>query len=604
MKFFSLGLALLFSISTNAASDFEKKLSQWDGSKGPLAQKLNKLYELHWDYLMTTYPEWATSTGYPGQNDRLTDMSLAAYDQRKKDALALKKVLAHVPESKLDGEDLVSLRLFKENNDLWVEGDKYPSELMPINQMDGVQLEVSELFDQSPKRNLKDYEDQIARLKGLPKKIDQVMSLMEEGLRKKVTPPKVVLGPVPSQLEAVTNPDMNQNPIFAKFKDIPAAIGEDKKLEIQNEVKKIITSQLIPSLKKFQDFFNTKYFPNCREDVAATSLPDGKNWYNYMIRRQTTTTMTADQIHELGLKEVARIRSEMEKVKEKTGFKGNLKEFDLFLKEDNQFYYTDAKDLMVGYRELSKRIDPELPKLFSVLPRLPYGVREMAEFKAKGAPTAYYMGGSIENGRPGYFEANTYNLKARPKWQMEALTLHEAVPGHHLQIALAQELQGLPQFRRQDGHTVFVEGWGLYAESLGEDLGLYKDMYSKYGQLTMEIWRAIRLVVDTGVHAKGWSREQVMQYFRDNGPFTEQQILNETDRYIAWPGQALAYKIGELKFKELREKSRVALGNKFDIRKFHDQLLGSGSLPLNVVEQKIQGWIEKEKTQVKPSKKI
>ncbi len=596
-------LLFSFSISSNAATKYEKNLDAWSASKGSLTQRLNKLYELHWNYLMTTYPEWATGTGFPGQNHRLTDMSVEAIELRKKESFALQKAISKIPEGQLQGEDLVTFRLFKNDLNENIEGYKFPRELLQIDQMSGVQLDIPDMFEDAPKRNLKDYQDQLARLKALPKKIEQIQILLQEGLKNKITPPKVVLTPVPSQFEAVTVTDMEKNPIYLKFKDISAPLTEDQKIEIQTNAKKIISEEIVPALKKMQDFFNTKYLPGSRENLAFSSLPNGKAWYQYMIRTHTTTQMSAEEIHELGLKEVARIRGEMEKIKEKAGFKGSLKEFDLFLKEDLQFYYTDAKDLMIGYRELSKRIDPELPRLFGNLPRLPYGVREMPSYKAPGAPTAYYMGGNIENGRPGYFEANTYDLKARPKWQMEALTLHEAVPGHHLQIALSQELQGLPEFRRRSGHTVFVEGWGLYAESLGEELGLYKDVYSKYGQLMMEIWRAVRLVVDTGLHAKGWSRDQVMQYFRDNGPFTEQQILNETDRYIAWPGQALAYKIGELKIKELREKSRKALGDKFDIRKFHDEILGSGSLPLNVTEKKILDWIKKETT-VKPSKKI
>ena len=326
-----------------------------------------------------------------------------------------------------------------------------------------------------------------------------------------------------------------------------------------------------------------------------TDMPDGQDWYAFRVRQMTTTDMTPQEIHDLGLSEVARIRAQMDRVIEESGFEGSFEDFTEFLRTDAQFYFDQPEELLAAYRDISKRADPELVKLFGKLPRLPYGVVPVPSYAEKSQTTAYYQQGSLEAGRPGNFYANTYDLKTRPKWEMEALTLHEAVPGHHLQISIAQELEDLPWFRRFGGETAFVEGWGLYSESLGEEMGFYKDPYSKFGQLTYEIWRAIRLVVDTGMHALGWTRQEAIDFFKANTGKTEHDIVVEVDRYIVWPGQALAYKIGELKIKELRAMAKDELGDAFDIRAFHDQVLGNGALPLRVLETHIKEWVASQK---------
>jgi uncharacterized protein (DUF885 family) len=320
-------------------------------------------------------------------------------------------------------------------------------------------------------------------------------------------------------------------------------------------------------------------------------LPDGRAWYAYNARVTTTTTMTPQQIHELGLSEVKRILGEMDKVIAAVGFKGSFGEFMDFLRKDPRFFYTNADDLLRGYRDICKRADPELARLFGKLPRLPYGVLAVPAYAEKSQTTGYYQGGSLEAGRPGYYFANTYALDTRPKWEMEALTLHEAVPGHHLQIALAQEMENIPDFRKRGHYTAFVEGWGLYAESLGTEMGFYKDPYMNFGRLVYEMWRAIRLVVDTGIHDLGWSRQQAIDYFLANASKNEHDVTVEVDRYIVWPGQALAYKIGELKIKELRAYATKELGDKFDMRQFHDQVLGSASVPLDILETRIKEWV-------------
>jgi len=359
--------------------------------------------------------------------------------------------------------------------------------------------------------------------------------------------------------------------------------------------RRLIGRWVAPSFAKLRNYLATTYIPACRENIAATALPDGVAAYAFHVRWQTTTKLTPQQIHEIGLAEVKRIRTEMDKVIQSTGFKGNFHEFTELLRTDSQFYFEKPDDLVNAYRVIAKKIDPELAHEFGKLPRLPYGVTPIPDFKAPSQTTAYYQPGSPEAGRPGYYFVNTYNLQARPKWEMEALSLHESVPGHHLQISLAQEQEDVPEFRKHIGYSAFVEGWALYCEGLGEDLGLYKDPYSKFGQLTYEMWRAVRLVVDTGMHSMGWTRQQSIDYFRENTGKTDQDITVEVDRYIVWPGQALAYKLGQLKIRELRGSAEKELGSKFYVRAFHDAVLEQGAVPLSFLEAHMDGWIAAHK---------
>ncbi|MCI0573446.1 MAG: DUF885 domain-containing protein, partial [Myxococcaceae bacterium] len=379
------------------------------------------------------------------------------------------------------------------------------------------------------------------------------------------------------------------------FSDFPSTIPEPERERLRREGAAAVREAVVPSLRRLFDFWVKEYFPKTRDAVGLSTLPDGEAWYAFNARRSTTTALTPEQIHQLGLSEVERIRAEMERVMRSTGFKGSLQEFFQYLRTDPRFFHTDKEALLAAYRDIAKRIDPELPKLFGTLPRLPYGVVPVPAYSEKTQTTAYYNSGSQRAGRPGYFFANTYELTSRPKWEMEALTVHEAVPGHHLQIALAQELEGVPEFRRHGGYTAFVEGWGLYSESLGPELGLYKDPYSRFGQLTYEMWRAVRLVVDTGMHAKGWTRQQAIDFFKANSSKPEHDITVEVDRYIVWPGQALAYKVGELKLKELRTWATRELGPRFDVRRFHDTVLLAGPLPLEVLEKRVREWVAREK---------
>jgi uncharacterized protein (DUF885 family) len=420
--------------------------------------------------------------------------------------------------------------------------------------------------------------------------VENDLAHLERGLAAGVTPPRVTMRDVPQQILNLLPEDPWESALLRPFTKFPESVPPAERERLKREALAVYGDHLAPIYRKLHDYLVVTYIPGCREAIAMTSMPDGEAWYAYNVRMMTTTDMTPQQIHDLGQSEVRRIRAEMEKVIAGAGYENRFDDFTEFLRTDPQFYFTEAEALLTAYRDISKRADAELPRLFGTLPRLPYGVTPVPSYAEKSQTTAYYQGGSLEAGRAGQFFANTYALDTRPKWEMEALTLHEAVPGHHLQIALAQELD-IPWFRRFGGETAFVEGWGLYSESLGEEMGFYTDPYSKFGQLTYEMWRAVRLVVDTGMHSLGWTRDQAIEFFKANTGKTEHDIVVEVDRYIVWPGQALAYKIGELKIKEIKARAQAELGEAFDIRAFHDALLGNGALPLSVLEVHMNEWI-------------
>jgi prolyl oligopeptidase len=373
---------------------------------------------------------------------------------------------------------------------------------------------------------------------------------------------------------------------------MPGSIAVENQESLRASAIETIEKTVLPAYRKLDRYFNEKYLPACRETIGQSTLPNGSAWYEHLARTYTTTRMTPDEIHRLGLEEVKRIRGEMQEIIEEVGFEGSFKEFLAFLRTDPQFYYDNPDELLEAYRATSKRIDPELVNLFGVLPRMPYGVKPIPESIAPDTTTAYYSRPAADGSRAGTYWVNLYKPEVRPRYEIEVLTVHEAMPGHHLQIALQQELGDMPMFRRFQGFTAFVEGWALYSERLGYDLGLYKDPYSRFGQLTYDMWRAVRLVVDTGMHYKGWTRQQAIDFFKDNAAKTEHDIVNEIDRYISWPGQALAYKVGQLKILTLRERAERRLGDNFDIRAFHDELLGGGALPLDILEQRMDAWLE------------
>ncbi len=589
-----MGAAFFVSVR---ADEFDARYQAVADSKGksPEAARLHEVFGADWAYTMAVYPEYATYVGYSGGDTRWTDLTPAAIARRKQLASRALPVLATIDRAQLNAVDRVSYDLFKRQAEEEVEGNRFPAELLQLSQMGGIQQDAAQLFSVMPGATPAQLENELARLQAVPAQVDNVIALLQDGLAKGITPPQITLRDVPQQVLNQIPEEPLKSPLLQGFADLPPTVSGEAGLQLRAAAAKVYTAEVRPAYQRLHAFLTEKYLPGARATIAASALPDGKAWYAWRIKTQTSTDLTAQQIHDIGLAEVKRIRAEMERVKASTGFKGTLPEFFTYLRTDPKFYFTDKEELLRAYRDIAKRIDPQLMKLFKTLPRSTYGVIPVPTYAEKSQTTAYYNGGSQEAGRPGYFFANTYALNTRPKWEMEPLTLHEAVPGHHLQISLAQEMGDLPEFRRYGGYTAFVEGWGLYSESLGEELGLYTDPYAKFGQLTYEMWRAIRLVVDTGMHSLGWSRDQAITFFKDNAGKSEHDIVVEVDRYIVWPGQALAYKLGELKIKELRAYATKELGPKFDVRLFHDEVLRNGAVPLSVLDTYIREWVAAQK---------
>jgi uncharacterized protein (DUF885 family) len=554
--------------------------------------RLRRYYELSYDMSMLEYPEFATWKGDPRGQDRLTDLSQDSLQRRHQATRNSLALIESIDRDALPEPERVNYDLLRDTLQRQVDGLRFPDELLQMNQMSGPQQDVASLLAMMPNARPGQLENQIDRMEALPAYIDQSIALMRKGIEAGVTPPRITLRDVPQQIRNQLVDDANDSALLQGFQEIPATVDPLQAEALRQRAATAYSEQVVPAFERLLEFTENEYLPAARESIAARDLPDGEAWYRYNVATMTTTELTPPQIHEIGLREVKRIRAEMDAIIESTGFKGSFAEFLQFLRTDPQFFHTTADGLMREYRDIAKRADPELVKLFGTMPRTPYGVIEVPDYAAPSQTTAYYQPGSLRAGRPGYFFANTYALETRPRWEMEALTLHEAVPGHHLQISIQQELEGLPWFRQNPSYTGFVEGWGLYSESLGEEMGFYEDPYAKFGQLTYEMWRAIRLVVDTGMHYLGWSRQQAIDFFMANAGKSEHDIVVEIDRYIVWPGQALAYKLGELKIKELRAFSEQALGDKFDIRTFHDQVLGNGAVPLNILESNIRTWVE------------
>ncbi len=556
--------------------------------------KLHRLFDLDWEYNNVVFPENATYSGYPGQNDRWTDLSVAAIKRRQADFGSELKVVRAINRTRLNPADQLSYDIFKRGVEEFIAGMRFPGDVLQITQLGGPQTSASTIGSM-PATTVKDYADIIARLRALPTVVDQTIALLDSGIRIGVTPPRITLRDVPGQIRDLIPEDPLKSALLAPFTSFPVGIAGGDRARLRADAVRAYNQQDRPAFQRLQAYVTNTYLPRSRETIAMSALPDGAAWYAYNVKVLTTTTRTPREIHELGLSEVKRIRAQMNSLIRSTGFSGDFAAFTNMLRTDPKFYYQDSAALVRGYRDITKRIDPELPKLFGRLPRLTYGVSTIPSYSAPSQTTAYYQGGSPDAHRAGQFFVNTYKLDTRPTWEMEVLTSHEAVPGHHLQIAIAEELPGVPEFRRYGGYTAFIEGWALYSESLGPELGLEKDPYSKFGQLTYEIWRAIRLVIDTGIHSFGWSRQQAIDYFTANSAKTAQDITVEVDRYIVWPAQALAYKSGELEIKTLRKFAEEALGPKFDIRAFHDQILSQGALPLDVLDARIRAWVAAER---------
>jgi uncharacterized protein (DUF885 family) len=556
-----------------------------------------------WDRWLSELPEFATTVGRTEHDDRWSDDSPEGVDARRRHLEESYQELLRFQDGALPPSDRLNYALYRELLETAREGlefglDPVPFRLgfprhlwMPFNQVDGLHIYAPDILSMQPHERVADYRPLLTRLGRLAPALDQQVELARRGLKDGRTPPQEPLRSVPAQLEALAPIDPAQSALLRPFVEWPASVPEDARPALREEAERIYRKQIRPTLERFRKFVVETYLPACRSTVGARDAPNGAAWYRYLVRWETTTGLSPEEIHETGRREVERLRGVMDRIRTQVGHTGSLADFKGSLRSNPQFTPASVESMIAAYRGLAKRIDPMLAHQFGRLPRLPYGVEPIPEYRAPASPTAYYIGGALATGRAGYFYVNTHDLAARPTWEMEPLTLHEAVPGHHLQIALMEELDDLPEFRRHTGYTAFVEGWGLYAESLGADLGLYTDPYARFGQASMDAWRAARLVVDTGMHALGWSRQQAIDYLLEATGKSRPDIVAEVDRYIVWPGQALAYKIGQLRIREARQRAEKALGDRFDVRAFHDTVLGEGGLPLDQLDRRVDAWI-------------
>ena len=563
---------------------------------------LNALFEREFKRALEENPELGTFIGYDQYNDRLTDHSPTAVARRRARVKAVVAELKRYDPAKLSTQDRISREVLLTGLALSMEESALYAGLpfgagedawLPVSPMHGPQNTFAYLARAAQFRRARDYEDYLKRLEAIPASLEQTMETMRAGMKSGWMPPRAAMQRVPGMFAAFAVADVTQTALWKPFETFPADMGAEQREAVSARARALLAGKVRPAFARMQAFLESEYLPASRKSLGASTLPAGPAFYALRVREQTTTNLTPAQIHEIGKAEVARIRGEMERVIASTAFKGSFAEFIEFLRTDPRFFFKTPQARLAAYRDIGKRADAELPGLFAELPRMPYGIRAMEAFEGDNAD--HYSLPAIDGSRAGFFEANVNNLATRPSHEMESTLLHEAVPGHHLQIARAMELKGLPLFRRAGGYNAYQEGWALYAESLGFEMGMYKDPYSHFGRLAGEMLRACRLVVDTGLHAFGWGREESIKYLAENSGYHPDFAAAEVDRYIVWPGQALGYKVGELKIKELRAKAKAALGDRFDLRRFHNALLDDGPLPLTVLEARIDEWIASQK---------
>jgi uncharacterized protein (DUF885 family) len=573
-----LPLLILFSLPPAAAQD--------------ASRDLQALFDEAWAFQLEENPLFATRVGEHRYNDRLPSVTVADHQRRLAARQTFLDRLHAIDREALDRDDQISYDIFDRLSQDDIREAQYSGYYMPITNRGGFHVSFPQLGEQVPLRNVRDYENYIARLASFRKYAHQHIELMREGIERGYTLPEVVL----EGYEGAITPHIVQDPaesmLHRPLEDFPDAVPAAERARLAAAGREAIAESVVPGYQDFLAFMRDEYVPAGRETIAIAQIPEGRDYYEHRVRLFTTLDdMTASRVHEIGLAEVARIRAEMEDVIAEAGFEGSFEEWLDFLRTDPQFYAETPEELMRYVARIGKQIDGEMPRLFKTLPRMPWGLREVPDFIAPRTTTAYYQRPAGDGTQAGFYYVNTYNLPSRPLYEVEALTLHEAVPGHHHQIALQQEIEGMPDFRRFAGFTAFVEGWALYAERLGLEVGFYEDPYSNFGRLTYEMWRALRLVVDTGMHAFDWDRQRAIDLMAENSALALHNITTEVDRYIAWPGQALAYKTGELKIRELRQRGEQILGDDFDVREFHDVVLLSGAVPLSVLEENVERWI-------------
>ncbi|HEV7668960.1 MAG TPA: DUF885 domain-containing protein [Thermoanaerobaculia bacterium] len=559
------------------------------------SEKLHRLLDQGWESKLRDRPEFATYIGFPGHNHLWTDLSAAGFKGRQASTRKQLEAARSIDRGLLAPPEQVDLDLYVRRLAAQVEGFSFPEDEVTITRYGGLQQDVPYALAKAPAASSRDYDDLIARLKGVEALVDQTLALLQKGLAAGVTPPKSLLLGVPDQVRALTPDDPWKSPLLAPFRQIGSNIDDEDAPRIKSAALYAYEKKAAPAFRKLLQYLTTTYIPAARESVGLGALPDGAAWYAYRLRKVTTTDLTPQQVHELGLSEVRRIRAEMDRIRAATGFAGSFADFVRFLHTDPRFFYAQPDDLLEGYRTIAKQVDARLPSLFGTVPALPLRIAAIPADEAPGKSTIYYDIGSVARDNPGTCYVNTYDLKARPKWEMTALYLHECMPGHHLQVTIAQTIRKAPKVLNYHDYTPFVEGWGVYAETLGDEMGLYTDPYVKFGQLASELWRAMRVVVDTGIHSQGWTRQQAVDFFREQTAQDDRAIDNEIERYLYDPGLGVAYTVGEVKLRELRSYSQKELGTAFDPRAFHDEVLRHGALPLDLVEENVRGWVKAKK---------
>ncbi|HUJ27055.1 MAG TPA: DUF885 domain-containing protein [Myxococcales bacterium] len=555
------------------------------------AQRLHALFEREWQWRLRNFPEFASSAGVHDFDDRLTDESPQALAQRDRDARAFLQELdaiGPVPAGEQANAEMFRIELADR-----VGAYRFGEQVLRLNADSGFHSGFALIWKEMPFQTAKQYDNYLARLRAFPHAMDQNIELLREGVKRGMTVPKATLaGTDTAARMLVTEPE--KSALWNPFAHVPPQIPAADRERIVDEGRKVLAEQVMPAYAKFADFLTNEYLPGARETLGAIALPDGKAYYQFLIRRFTTLDLPPEQIHQIGLDQVKAIRAEMDAVIAKVGFKGAFAAFVNFLRTDPRFYAKSPEDLLMHAAWIAKQMDGKLPSLFKTLPRQPYTVRPVPEFLAPKYTSGRYSGAPIGGTEPGEYWVNTYALDKRPLYNLEALTFHEAVPGHHLQIALSKEATGVPEFRRHLYYSAFGEGWGLYSEWLGKEAGFYTDPYSDFGRLTYAMWRACRLVVDTGVHTMGWTRQQMIDFMAQNTALPLHEVETETDRYISWPAQALSYELGYLKLRELRARAEKELGARFDVRAFHDAVLAQGSVPLPLLEKQVDRFISQQ----------
>lgn len=595
--FVSSALVLLAGVAPTVGAQALKADPQAAAAPQSLEERrkaLNQLFDDYWQDNLKHSPEFASIIGDKRYNDQIGDYSVKAYNEGLAREQGFLMRLAAIDTAGFTPQEVISrdllLRQFTDDQ----EAAQFKEWEMPLNQMGGIHTTYPQLVAQLEFKTAKDYDDWIARLHQIPTAFDQTMQAMQIGVEDHRVPPKYLLEKAVEQVKQLATQKPEDSPLAMPLKSFPASIPPGEQARIKAEMLKAIGKEVLPAYLRFERFLEVTYVPAGRTDLGIWSIPDGEKYYQFLIQRTTTTKLTADQIHQIGLDEVKRDETEMLAIAQKLGFQ-DLKSFRASLKTNPKLHGATRAQLLDDYRNVLKPMQAKLPELFGRLPKAPFEVVPVPDFLEKTSAPAYYEGGTPDGSRPGRLNIDTYNAEQRNLYAVEAIAYHEGIPGHHLQISISQELQGVPEFRKFGGYTAYQEGWGLYAERLGKDVGFYTDPYSDYGRLEADIWRAIRLVVDTGVHSKHWTREQMVDFFHEHSAIDEPSIQAEVDRYVAWPSQALAYKIGQLKILELRERAKKELGAKFDIRGFHDTVLDSGALPLDVLEERVNAWIAEKK---------